>query len=96
MPWLSCSMLAKISVAQLSRDLMAILDRVRGRRETFLIQENGKVVAALEPHTEEREATWSSLADALRAMPSSDTAFADDLEDIQRNQPNVPADSWHS
>jgi antitoxin (DNA-binding transcriptional repressor) of toxin-antitoxin stability system len=88
-------MRARISVDDFSDDPGAILDRVR-QGDSFLIEQDGDAVAALEPVGPRAAATWRSLAAALENEPSADPAFADDLEDIQRNQPAVPTDAWHS
>jgi antitoxin (DNA-binding transcriptional repressor) of toxin-antitoxin stability system len=89
-------MRARISVTDLSRDLVAVLDRVHRQGESFLIEQDGETVAALEPVTGPHVATWSTLAAVLRDVPHPDAAFAADLEEIQRQQPEVPADVWPS
>jgi antitoxin (DNA-binding transcriptional repressor) of toxin-antitoxin stability system len=83
---------AHISVSELERDLPAILDRVRSQGDTFVIEQGGMVVAALGPAM--RATTWSDLVDALQDLPERDPDFADDLEQIQRQQPGVPDDAW--
>jgi antitoxin (DNA-binding transcriptional repressor) of toxin-antitoxin stability system len=90
------SVRATISVTDLSRDLPTILDRVHYQGESFLIERDGETVAVLEPVTGPRVATWSTLAAALRDVPHPDAAFADDLEQIQRHQPELPNDVWPS
>ena len=87
-------MRARISVTELSRELQSILDRVHWQGDSFVIEQDGEAVAALEPVA--GVATWSSLAKDLRDVPLPDAAFAADLEEIQRNQPEVPTDVWPS
>ena len=89
-------MRARISLTELRRDLAAVLDRVRRRGDSFLIEEDGEAVAALEPATPTSTATWSTLAKELHELPRPDVAFAADLEEIQRHQPEVPTDVWRS
>jgi len=83
-------------VTELSRVLAAVLDRVRRRGDLFLIEQDGEAVAALEPVTTADAATWSSLAKDLRDVSRQKSAFAADLEEIQRHQPGVPTDMWPS
>ncbi|HEX6508369.1 MAG TPA: hypothetical protein VF221_12115 [Chloroflexota bacterium] len=83
-----------ISVTELSRELISILERVRRRGDSFVIEQDGEAVAALEPVAE--VATWSSIARELHDAPCPDSEFAADLEEIQRNQPDAPTDMWHS
>jgi antitoxin (DNA-binding transcriptional repressor) of toxin-antitoxin stability system len=84
-------MRATISIADFSRDPEAILDRVRCG-DSFLIEQDGEAVAALDPVGSRSAATWRTLATALRDVPRGDPAFAADLEEIQRDQPDVPTD----
>jgi antitoxin (DNA-binding transcriptional repressor) of toxin-antitoxin stability system len=87
-------MRARISATELGRELAAILDRVRLERQSFLITQDGEAVATLEPLRAVRGTTWSTLAEALAELPEIDIDFAADLEEIQRNQPEVPAAMW--
>jgi antitoxin (DNA-binding transcriptional repressor) of toxin-antitoxin stability system len=87
-------MKARISVTELSQDLRSILDRVRRRGDSFLIEQDGEAVAALEPVA--AAATWASLAKQLGDAPHPGSEFATDLEEIQRHQPDVPTDVWPS
>ena len=87
-------MRAKISATELGRELAAILDRVRLERQSFLIEQDGEAVATLEPLRAVRGTTWPTLTEALRELPDTDVDFAADLEEIQRNQPEVPATMW--
>jgi len=87
-------MKTKISATQLSRDLATVLDQVRRRGDSYLIEQDGEAIATLEPAA--GVTTWSSLAKDLHSEPRPDLAFADDLEQIQRRQPELPDDAWHS
>lgn len=84
-------MRTKITASDLGRELAAVLDQVRRHGQSFLIERDGEVVATLEPMGAARGATWRTLAQALRGEPSVDVDFAADLEEIQRNQPVIPA-----
>jgi antitoxin (DNA-binding transcriptional repressor) of toxin-antitoxin stability system len=87
---------ATISETELAQHLPEILNRVRDGGEAFVIERDGEALAALGPARRASAATWRTLAEQLAAIPLADPSFADDLEDIQRNQPQVPANPWHS
>jgi hypothetical protein len=42
----------------------------------------------------EQGASWSALSQALGELPDTDVDFAADLEEVQRNQPEIPAIMW--
>jgi antitoxin (DNA-binding transcriptional repressor) of toxin-antitoxin stability system len=81
-------------VRELRQGLTSILDRVHRRGDSFVIEQDGEALAALEPVA--GAATWSTLAAALRNAPRPDEAFGTDLQEIQRNQPDVPTNVWPS
>ncbi len=89
-------MRARISVTELGRDLAAVLDRVRRQGHSYLIEQDGEAVATLEPIGTSRGATWRTLSTALRDLPNGDFDFAADLEELQRNQPEMPDNVWPS
>jgi prevent-host-death family protein len=82
-----------VLATELARNIGDILARVRYRRESFVIERNGRPVARIEP-TDAREA--GTLRDALAAwVGTSDPAFADDLRRI--NAADRPAaNPWES
>lgn len=82
-------MKATISATELGRELAAIQDRVRRHGSAFLIKQDGEDVATLEPVETSGGATWRTLAQALRDRPVGDVEFAADLEEAQRNQPEM-------
>ena len=91
-------MSTRISATELSRSLSDVLNRVRYRGETFVVERNGEAVATLEPAGVGPHATWRDLAERLRDLSLGDDApsFADDLEALQASQPKVPTDQWPS
>lgn len=83
-----------ITASELRRDLSSILLRVRRQRESFLIKENGELVATLEPAGVSSTGTWTTLAEVLQDAVEVDAAFANDLEEIQQSQPEMSVDAW--
>ena len=74
-------MVQRITAAQLLEALPAVLARVLGDHEQFVIEFDGKPVATLGP-TEDAGITWREFAVRYAALPRPDDAFADDLEAI--------------
>ncbi len=91
-------MSTRISATELSRSLSDVLNRVRYRGGTFVVERNGEAVATLEPTGARPRTTWRELADRLRDFSLGEDAesFASDLEAIQRDQPVVPSSQWPS
>jgi antitoxin (DNA-binding transcriptional repressor) of toxin-antitoxin stability system len=85
-----------ISSDELQRRLPEILKRIHNGSESFLIEWDGKPVAALGPLSGRAESTWGTLLSLLESARLDDPTFADDLEAIQDEQPKVPPDPWHS
>lgn len=88
-------MRATISVLDFSENPSAIMDRVR-RGDSFLIEQDGEAIAALEPVGVRGAPSWQTLMKTLHDGPSGDPEIAAALEEIQRNQPDLPADVWYS
>jgi antitoxin (DNA-binding transcriptional repressor) of toxin-antitoxin stability system len=89
-------MTTTITATELARSLSDVLNRVHYRNERFVIQRNGETIATITPPGPQRGVM---LHDALRAlgdlrMPDDD--FADDLEEIQRNQLPAEFPEWPS
>jgi antitoxin (DNA-binding transcriptional repressor) of toxin-antitoxin stability system len=85
-----------ISSDELHRRLPEILKRIHDASESFLIEWDGKPVAALGPLSSRSESTWGTLLALLESSRLDDSTFADDLESIQDGQPKVPPDPWPS
>lgn len=86
----------RISATEASRRLSDLLNRVRYRGDSFVIERNGLIVARLSPVAEQRQISLASILDLLVEKRSGDPAFADDLERIQVEQGTPGADPWAS
>jgi len=81
---------ANIPATELGRELTSVLSLVRRHGESFLvIEQDGEAIATLERVGASRGATWRTLTQALPDQPTGDVDFAADLEDVQRNQPEI-------
>lgn len=85
----------RITASALARQLGDVLNRVRYRGDTFIVERHKVPVARIEPAGPSRPAT---VADALRAWRGDrkpDPSFADDLERVNAaDQP--PENPWDS
>jgi prevent-host-death family protein len=84
----------RITATELARELSDILSRVRYRGERFVIERNGTPVAVLSPVGATTGPTPAELAEAMRSVPLPGDGFADDLEAIQAEQPEIGEPPW--
>ena len=85
-----------IRVADLARRLGDVLSKVRYRRDSFVIERNGRAVARVVPI--DSAADNATLSEALTAWcdeATGDDAFADDLEMINAAD-RLPTNRWES
>ena len=83
-----------ISATDLARSLSDVLNRVRYRGETFIIERNGEPVAALTPPLPTPGCTLADLLARLGDLDLPGEGFADDLETIQSSQSTENAIRW--
>ena len=87
-------MTQRITATEAARNLSEFLNRVRYRGETLDIVRGGQVVARLTTAPTARTKTVGELFELLSRLRTQDSRFADDLELIQREQPDLPGDPW--
>ena len=86
----------KITATEAARNLSDVLNRVRYRRESFLIMRNGESVGVLSPIEEKRPKTLRRLVQVVKELGIPDDDFAADLEEIRRQALGPPEDPWPS
>jgi antitoxin (DNA-binding transcriptional repressor) of toxin-antitoxin stability system len=86
----------KITATELARSLSEVLSRVQYRNERFVVQRNGEAVAALIPLTAPEGVMLHDALTALGRLRMPDDDFANDLEEIQENQPPAEFPDWPS
>lgn len=87
----------RISATQAARNFSDLLNRVQYKQDSFVIVRNGEEVGRLEPvPARGTKKTFRELVEMVQAMGPPDDDFADDLEEIHRNQPPLPEDPWRS
>jgi prevent-host-death family protein len=85
-----------ITATELARSLSDVLNRVHYRNERFIIQRNGESIAALVPAGPQRGVMLHDALRALGELKMPGDGFADDLEEIQANQPLAEFPEWPS
>jgi prevent-host-death family protein len=77
-------MTADVSATDLARNLGDVLAKVRYRGQTFLVRKNGKVIARIEPATDQDGPSAKEAFAAWVGAAAPDPGFADDLERVGR------------
>lgn len=88
-------MVHRITTKELVESPGEILCRVRDQGERFLIEENGRTVASLNPAHEEKGAALHQLLRGIfedGLLP--DEGFAADVQALQASQPRVEPPWW--
>jgi hypothetical protein len=84
-----------ISATTMARQLGDVLGRIRYRRESFVVERNGVVVARLEPVEPEPRGSVRVALVAWRDASEPDVEFADALERIGAADV-TPGNPWDS
>jgi prevent-host-death family protein len=82
-----------ISATAAARSLSELLNRVRYRGESFVVERGGEPVCRIVPARPAR-CTVADLVRALKAAPSPDADYLDAVEAVTKKQPKVPRDPW--
>ena len=85
-----------ITASELEKNLSDVLNRVRDRRERFIIERDGVPVAGIAPVSTTLGITAGELVARLGDLPLPYDGFADDLEAIQVGQAKVEFREWPS
>ena len=86
----------RITATELARSLSDVLNRVRYRGESFLVERNGEAVAALRPSGPSSTVTLRDMVAHCGDLEAPGEGFADDLEAVQSSQPITKALEWPS
>ena len=84
-----------VSATELARKLGDYLARIRYRRESFVVERNGKAVARMIPADETDGANLARAFSAWCGAAPADVSFADDLERVAASD-RPPEDPWAS
>jgi antitoxin (DNA-binding transcriptional repressor) of toxin-antitoxin stability system len=83
-----------ISMTYLARHLPEVLNRVKERREHFVIQRNGEAVAIIQPVPAKPGITARELIAQVGNLKFPADDFGDDLEAVQSAQPPAEMPKW--
>ena len=82
-----------MSATEAARNFSELLNRVRYRGESFIIERSGVSIGELRPAAPPR-LTGADLVALLRSLPAVDEDFLRTVEETARNQPPVPGSPW--
>jgi antitoxin (DNA-binding transcriptional repressor) of toxin-antitoxin stability system len=83
----------RLSATEAARNFSELLNRVRYRGETFIIERGGVAIGELRPAAPVRF-TGADLRALLRSLPPVDDAFLGAIEEAARSQPRLPEPPW--
>jgi len=83
----------RITATEAARKFSEILNRVKFKGESFIVERSGRPVCEIRPAQEEGIST-QELVEILKSGPHPDKAYLDILEEITRNQPTVAPLPW--
>ena len=86
-------MASRISATEAARSLSELLNRVRYRGESFIVERGGEPVCRIVPATPVG-CTVADLVRVLRSAPRPDDAYLDSVEKAVRDQPRLPKGPW--
>ena len=83
----------RLTATEASRSFSELLNRVRYRGETFIIERGGELVCELRPAAP-RVFTGADLITLLRSLPPIDEEYLNIVEKVARSQPLLPESPW--
>lgn len=84
---------SRISATEAARTFSELLNRVRFRGDTFVVERGGEPVCRIVP-AGPAPRTVRDLADVLERAPRPDARYLDELEQLLNEQPAMPAEPW--
>jgi antitoxin (DNA-binding transcriptional repressor) of toxin-antitoxin stability system len=83
----------RISSTEASRNFSEILNLVRYRGESFIVERGGEPICEIRPVAPPRF-TGADLVTMLRSLPPVDEDYLREVEELARNQPLLPESPW--
>jgi len=84
----------RISATRAARSFAEILNRVKYRGESFIVERNREPVCRIEPFRRREPLTTDDFADFWKGLPRPDDKFADDLEEVHNLFRELPPSAW--
>jgi len=86
-------MKSHISATEAARSFSELINRVRDRGESFVVERGGKPICEIVPAKPPRF-SGADLAKLLRSLPKPDEDYLTVVEEIVTNQPPVAKSGW--
>ena len=86
-------MKSRISVTHAARSFSELMNRVRYRGESFVVERGGKPICEILPATPTKF-SGAKLAELLRSLPKPDEGYLAVVEELITNQPTVADSGW--
>ena len=86
-------MKSRISATDAVRSFSELLNRVRYRGESFIVERGGKPICEILPARPPRF-SGTELAKLLRSLPKPDSEYLAIVEDLIAKQPSVAESGW--
>lgn len=84
----------RITAAHAARSFSEILNRVKYRGESFVVERNREPVCRIEPVAKRQPLTTDNLAAFWHTLPRPDPQYLDDLNEIRRLFRKLPKSAW--
>jgi antitoxin (DNA-binding transcriptional repressor) of toxin-antitoxin stability system len=86
-------MRSRISATVAARSFSELMNRVRYRGESFIVERGGKPICEILPASPPKF-SGAQLVDLLRSLPKPDKEYLAVVEDLTTTQPVVAKSAW--
>ena len=83
----------RVSATEAARTFSDLVNRVRYRGESFVVERAGEPVCRIAPATTIRR-TLADLVRVLESLPAPDAAYLDVVTKATKRQPKLPRSAW--
>jgi antitoxin (DNA-binding transcriptional repressor) of toxin-antitoxin stability system len=82
-----------LSATEASRNFSEVMNRVKYRGESFIVERGGERICEVRPAAPPRF-TGADLVALLRSLPAVDEDYLDVVEELTRSQKRLPKSKW--
>ena len=83
-----------ISATEAARNFSELMNRVRYRRQSFLVERGGRAVCEIRPVCEATGFNGADLVGLLKSLPKPSSAYLDAVEEATEQQPPAEDKRW--
>lgn len=84
----------RITAARAARSFSEILNRVKYRGESFIVERNREPICRIEPVGRRKPVTTDNIEEFWKRLPRPDKRFAGELEEIHNLFRAMPRSAW--